>query len=57
MPGRKEMIPQIAHLTHFICQPVAGRHDTTLYTAHLTRFRPFSRQVVHSSYHLAIKSH
>ena len=28
MPGRQEMIPQIAHLTHFICQPVAGRHDT-----------------------------
>ena len=24
MPGRQEMIPQIAHLTHFICQPVAG---------------------------------
>ena len=57
LSGEQKNVSNIAHLTHFICQPMAGRHDTTLYTAHLTRFRPFSRQVVHSSYHLTMISH
>ena len=38
MAGRQEMIPQIALLTHFIYQSVAGRQDTIILAAHLTRF-------------------